>query len=67
MSKNKRKNTQKGIIQLILIIVVVLILYYFLKDNSIVRFFWDSFIDNMKRMIAGQPNDWQLAAPVMNF
>ncbi|MCX6755137.1 MAG: hypothetical protein NT068_01160 [Candidatus Nomurabacteria bacterium] len=63
----KRKQTNGGYISQIVSIIVLILIIIFLSRNSTVKYFWHSFVSNMQRMHNGQPNDWQLAAPIIPF
>ena len=48
-------------------IIILVLAFNYLKDKPLVQQYWNTFTDNMTRIQNGQPNDFQLAAPVMNF
>ncbi|MCX6757992.1 MAG: hypothetical protein NTZ44_03885 [Candidatus Nomurabacteria bacterium] len=48
-------------------IIIGVVIFSYVKNIPIVKFFWNSFTDNMTRMHNGQLNDWQLAAPITVF
>lgn len=66
--KMSQKNRQSGgFIELIVLVVVVFLLWYFLKGNSTVAYFWNSFTGNMNSIQAGQQTDFQMASPQVFF
>ena len=68
MIKRTKNNRNRGFLGAILIIIIVIIIaYYFFKDNPTGISFWNTFTDNWERMKDGSPNDWQLAAPVVDL
>jgi len=67
MIKKAKKGRNGGFIEAILLIIVFILIAYYLKDNPTVISYWNTFTDNWERMKGGGPNDYQLAAPVVNL
>lgn len=67
MIKKAKNNRNRGFLGAILIIIIVILVAYYFKDNPTAISFWNTFTDNWERMKNGGPNDWQLAAPVVNL
>lgn len=67
MIKKAKNRRNGGFIGAILMIIVVILIAYYLKDNPTVISFWNTFTDNWERMKGGGPNDYELAAPVVNL
>lgn len=60
-------NPNRGFLKTLLLIVLAVIAFIYVINNPLVKYFVNSFKDNMAKAASGSPNDWQLAAPVVNF
>lgn len=67
MIKGTKNNRNGGFLWVILMVIIVILIVYYFKDNPTGVSFWNTFTDNWERMKDGGPNDWQLAAPVIDL
>ncbi|MFA6273696.1 MAG: hypothetical protein WC662_00870 [Candidatus Paceibacterota bacterium] len=62
-----KNNQNGGFISIIILIIIIIFIFYFLTTTPTGIYFWNSFTDNFGRMSAGELNDVQLAAPMVDI